>query len=329
MYLTGGEVHWRYLVIIVHFKIGKKMNRNNLYFVFFASMSILFSSCGGGDKHTTNAKLLFKSGFEEGVYLDKPYADEGGVWYQDIKGSDVEGFSFPINIWETKGIFQVLVDSEVNASAYIQNKIITTKGHDGMQTRVLSSHILKSDKSWTQDPYILMDAKEDGDLYVSYWLKLPKDLLSVLGDGSNDDGWCTFFEWKTSDDYRIAAYVYIEDDTPYWYVHGDNVANQKIKVPYDEYWFRENKAVAVPEGEWFKVEFFWHRSTGKDGRFWWAVDGNVIVDYHGANKIKESIDRIMLFTVYAEKYPLRQLVDDVEIWDGFPCGEGKSCYGKE
>jgi hypothetical protein len=305
------------------------MNRNHFYFVFFVSMTIVFSSCGSGDKHISKAKLLFKSGFEKGVYLDAPQADEGGVWYQDIKGSDVEGFSFPINIWETKGIFQVLVDSELNASAYIQNKIISTKGHNDVQSRVLSSHILKADKPWTQDPYILMNAKEDGDLYVSYWLKLPKDLLGVLGDGSNDDGWCTFFEWKTSGDYRIAAYVYIEEGKPYWYVHGDNVANQEIEVPYAEYWFKENKAVAVPEGEWFHVEFFWHRSTGSDGRFWWAIDGNVIVDYHGANKIKEPIDRIMLFTVYAEKYPLTQLVDDIEIWNGFPCGEGESCHGKK
>ncbi len=307
------------------------MKRNTFYFVFVAMIVLLFSSCGSSSEgeDRTQPKLLFKSGFEEGVYLDVPYADEGGVWYQDIKGSDVEGFSFPMDIWDTKGIFQVLVDSELNASEYIENKIITTTGHKGTDTKVMSSQILKADAAWTQDPYILMDAKEDGDLYVSYWLKLPEDLLSVLGDGSHDDGWCTFFEWKTSGDYRIAAYVYIEDGKPFWYAHGDNVANQDNFNGYEEYWYRENKTVAVPEGEWFKVEFFWHRSSSDDGRFWWAVDGNVIVDYHGANKIQEPIDRIMLFTVYSEKYPLKQLVDDIEIWDGFPCGEGESCYDEE
>lgn len=297
------------------------------FLVLLSVLTVLLSSCGG-DAVESEATLLFKSGFEEGVFLEPARADEGGVWYQNIKGSDVEGFSFPISLWGSKGVFQVLVDAEHNASVYIQNELITTVGHKGKPSRVISSTIMKADKQWTQDPYILDEAKEQGDLYVSYWLKLPKNLLEVLGDGSQDDGWCTFFEWKSSGDYRIAAYVYMDNGRPFWYVHGDNEANPEIEVPYQEYWHLENKKVAVPEGEWFHVEFFWHRSIGKDGRFWWAVDGNVVADYHGRNKIKEPINRIMLFTVYAEKYPLTQLVDDIEIWDGFPCGEGQSCHNK-
>ncbi len=275
--------------------------------------------------HNRCAKLLFKSGFEKGVYLGEPYNDGGGCWFQDVKGSDNDEFTWPITFWGTSGTFQVLVDSSLNPENYIRNKIITVKGYDGNPTRVMFSRILKADKGCTQDPYIMMDAVEEGDLYVSYRLKFPEDLAKLLGDSSNDDGWCTFFEWKTSGDYRIAAYVYVDEGAPYWYVHGDNVAKDRYGR-YREFWEEENKSLPVPENKWFLVEIFWHRSKGKDGRFWWAIDGHVVADHHGPNKKSRPINRIMLFTVYSGQYPLTQWVDDIEIWDGFPYGEGKSCY---
>jgi len=261
-------------------------------------------------------KLLFESGFEEGVYLEEPYNFGDSSWYQDIKGSD-SAFTWPIELWETTGVFQVLVDSERDASKFIRNEIVSTIGHDDQETRVLKSTIFKADEEWTQDPYILMDAKESGDLYVKYYIKFPQNLVEALGDGTNDDGWCTFFEWKTPSDYRIAVYIYIEDGVPFWYVHGDNAAKDGYDV-YEEYWFEENRHVLVPNDEWFLVEYFFHRSEKSDGRFLFKVNSEVVVDYYGPNKIEESIDRIMLFTVYSEKYPLIQLVDDIEIWDGIP-----------
>ena len=287
------------------------------------------TACGSSEGTAKSPTLLFKSGFEKGVYLDNPYPDEGGVWYQDIKGSDYPSFSWPIQLWESNATFQVLVDSSLDSHTYISNEIVSTEGHKHSPSRVMRSTVHKAAEGWTQDPYILMDAKEKGDLYIKYWLKMPKHLAHVLGDGSHDDGWCTFFEWKTISDYRIAAYIYVDDQNkPYWYVHGDNAASDADDFVYDEFWHKENHTYPVPENKWFMVEFFWHRSTGDDGRFWWAVDGNIIADYHGGNKIKDPIDRIMFFTVYSGKYPLTQEVDDIEIWDGFPCGEGKSCYKK-
>jgi hypothetical protein len=273
------------------------------------------------DTNKKKPTLLFKSGFEKGVYLGVPYNDGGGCWFQDVKGADNKEFSWPITLWGSRGTFQVLVHSKHDPQKYIRNKIVTLKGHNGTPTRAMLSRVIKADKSWTQDPYIIMDAKEDGDLYVKYWMKFPADLSKVLGDGSNDDGWCTFFEWKTAGDYRIAAYVYTDKDVdkgkPYWFVHGDNVAKDNYGK-YKEFWSEENHSIPVPEDEWFQVEFFWHRSVGSDGRFWWAINGKTIIDHHGPNKISKPIDRIMLFTVYSGKYPFFQYVDDIEIWDGIP-----------
>jgi len=300
--------------------------KNIIKIVILLLLNACDSNSSSSDKPTS--KLLFKSGFESGVYLDEAFSEgkDEGTWRQIVRGSDNDAFSWPIKLWGSKGEFQVLVSGSVDAKKYIENRIVDTLGHDDKPTKAMRSEVFKAEELWTQDPYILMDAKEKGDLYVKYWLKLPKNLAKVLGDGTKDDGWCTFFEWKTVKDYRVAVYIYNDkNNKPYWYVHGDNVADPDYSV-YKEFWHKENRSLPVPEDDWFMVEFFWHRSTKNDGRFWWSVNGVVVADYHGATKISDPIDRIMLFTVYSEKYPLYQLVDDIEIWDGFPCGEGKSCY---
>ena len=287
------------------------------------SLSLLSSQIADAE---TNSKLLFKSGFGKGVSLETPWNDGGGCWEQEIKGKEASSqFSWPARIWGATGHFQVLVDSSLKSDEYIKNSLVTIKSHDGTVKQVLHQKIFKRDTGWTQDPLMFSDDEgkisEKGDLYVKYWLKFPANIVKYLGDGSGeDDGWCTFFEWKTAGDYRIAAYVYTDPESnsiPYWYVHGDNVAKDNFGK-YREYWSEENHTIPVPEDRWFKVEFFWHRSTKADGRFWWSIDNNVIVDHYGPNKKSKPINRIMLFTLYAAKYPFEQWVDDVEIRDGFP-----------
>ncbi len=275
-----------------------------------------------GIQISTAQNLIFKSSFEEDVTMGVPYSDdpESGTWWQDLQGSDNGEFTWPITFWQSIGKFQVLVNASLPSEEYIQNTLVEVDDPNGDPTIALHQLIIDKDEGWTQDPYLMEGAVEDGDLYVKYLIKFEEDLLTRLGS----DGWLTFFEWKTSGDYRIAAYVY-EDlvDNIYWYVHGDNVANQED--PYLEYWYEENHDIAVPTGEWLSVEFFWHRSTGDDGRFWWAINGNVVADHFGPNKIAEPIDRIMLFTNYSSADSIGQWIDDIEIWDGFPCGEGIPC----
>lgn len=150
------------------------------------------------------------------------------------------------------------------------------------------------------------------------------------------NNWRAVFFWKTSDtDYRIEAYISTHtsihaDGTPHWYIHGDRFAT--TGGDYKEDWVVRNKDVVVPIGEWFLVEFFWHRSTGSDGRFFWAVNGQVIADHHGPNygDHNSHINRISPFGVYTRPavYPVRQWIDDVEFWDGFPCGDGVSRFGQ-
>ena len=56
-----------------------------------------------------------------------------------------------------------------------------------------------------------------------------------------------------------------------------------------------------------------------------AVDGAIVFNYFGPTVKDEAIYQIMLFTNYSN-VPIEQWIDNVEIWDNFPCGIGKSCY---
>ena len=132
--------------------------------------------------------------------------------------------------------------------------------------------------------------------------------------------WRPIFEWKTAGDYRVIAQVVTYGNNgPWWQIIGDNNANGGLA--YQRFWEVDNTTVAVPVGEWFKFEVFWHRSSGEDGRVWMAVNGNVIADHYGPNMGVNSapINRIFMPNLYSgSTYPIYQWLDDVEIWNGFP-----------
>ena len=264
---------------------------------------------------STATPVLFRSKFEDSVSLEPPFHDGGGTWFQRIVGQDGEGFRWPMSIWGAEGLLQVLVDSSLPVGQYFDNRIETTPGHLGGPTRALHLNQLKKAAGFTQVPYIFFtDGVEGGDIYLSYWLRFPSDLATILGP----DGWFLFLEWKTCcNDYRIASYIYegLGGDL-YWHVHGDNETNSA--PVYEQYWEAENHDLPVPAGDWFHVEVFLHRSSGADGRFWWAIDDQVIVDRWGANRKVESFNRFMPFTLYTNAQSIDLWVDDIEIWDRFP-----------
>jgi uncharacterized protein (UPF0216 family) len=265
-----------------------------------------------------SANLIFKSSFDEGTSLSKPDRKDSEIWWQDIKNTKNKNARWPAQ--KGKGSFQMIVNKN-NINDYIENKIETTIGINNKKTKALHQIIKKKEHGWTQVPYLIeTDDKEEKQLYIRYSLKFPKNLSEVLGK----DGWLVLSEYKTIADYRLALYIYRDkDEKLYWYAHGDNVVLDDIV--YKEYWYRENREVPVKTGEWMDIEIFWKRSKGNDGRVWLTVDGKTVIDYHGSTKIKDPIRIIMLFTNYAS-VPLEQWIDNVEVWDDFPCGTGKSCH---
>lgn len=305
-----------------------------------------------------DAKLLFRSGFEGGsMSILPPYDCWGTGCWQELVGTDsLTSFTWPGNIWGGGGQFLMLTDPVVTTAAtvgnYLYNRFETVTGPDGRPTTALRQQITKNANgtgpmgtSPMQTEFQFLPKRESGDLYVSYWIKLQPDLVQKMtnlpaGPGISGGGtWRTLFAFKTggqtswggpadNGDYRVEAYVMTYGGTqPYWVILGDN--NAGGGAPSVNSFRVENRTVPVPIDRWFKLEVFWHRSSGSDGRVWMAVDGKTIADRRGANMgaWNMPINRIIAPILYAgSTMPIYQWVDDIEIWDGFPGGGDNPPY---
>ncbi|MGH8707229.1 MAG: exosortase-associated protein EpsI, B-type [Burkholderiales bacterium] len=289
------------------------------------------------------AKLLFSSGFEGATALGGPtdcYLT--GCW-QDISGTDsTTGFTWPPRIWGGGARFQLLPDGPVapaDIGKYMSAQIKTVRGRNGTPTRVLHSEITqKIPGASTQNVFVMRPAREEGDLYLSYWMRLQPDLAEKM----NPQNWRSIFAWKTAGDYRVTAYVASWEDgcegikrkgALFWDVRGDNDANGGFPPDGEkiEFWKVQNCSIAVPVDTWFKFEVFWHRSSGADGRVWMAVNGQVIADRRGPNMGVNNarINRIFIPTYTGADPHIHQWVDDLEIWDGFPPDAGGRAHRAE
>ena len=332
------------LLKLINYNIGEVMKKylNTLIIVFWALQIV----------PVNGANMLYKSNFgpDETTLAVPIISSVSGS--QDITGINVtSGKKELILPWgATKSCLQLIADTKVTSSSlnsYIKNEIQQVTGPNGNQIYALFQNLKINNAApptWgsSQDPLMIRresvasgDRTDTGDVYYTYWFKFQSDLHTQLGTNGGDS-WRVLSEWKTGGlnntmvgDYRIITTV-IQDGSGhiFWRTTGDNVANG---IPTKKvYWQVNNNAVSVPVGQWFKYEVFWHRSSGIDGRYWAAVNGDIIVDHKGPNMgiYNLPINRIMLNNNYSGgKAPSNQWTTDLEIWDGFPCGEGISCYG--
>ncbi|MCD6556714.1 MAG: hypothetical protein J7K64_05910 [Bacteroidales bacterium] len=259
----------------------------------------------------SQATLLFKSGFEDGVFLDPPNEDTPIGNFQLIKGTDTEtGFSWPINILGANtGGLHFIDDDNFQA---LENEIQSVIGHNGDTTNALynAEHY---DIGITQCPYEILDiADGTKDLYVKYWMKI--DSASSM----QKDKWRAIFEYKTKSyaiglGFRLIAFIYTDEDgIPYWHWQGD-------KNPTHAIWEIDNRNIPVPLNKWFLTEFYWHWSEGDDGRALWKINGQIVGDHYGpTTRHSKPIDFIMLTQIYGDANPKYQWIDDIEIWDSLP-----------
>ena len=333
----------------------RSLNTSKIILDFFAGTLDTTSTTTPitGVTPTTNAKLIFKSNFGAGVSLTKPSvtASKSGAW-QSIVGTDSEtGYAWPIKALDSNfsGFQLTPPDSaagtitSTNLANYVYNEIKRIPGPNGSLVSALSQNVkLKAPAgTWdSQDPLMIQRPWTVGDLkdlYISYWYKNPKVSIDQLDANISGANRILQFEFKTGGynnlyggDYRTS--IGIEKDKTgklYWEVHADNQANSSFPKVTD--WSEKNLIVPVPVDTWYKVEIFWHRSTGADGRFWTAINGQNIVDHKGPNmgKYELPITRIMVNNPYTGGHgPAQGNMTGLEMWDGFPCGIGVSCYKK-
>jgi peptidoglycan hydrolase-like protein with peptidoglycan-binding domain len=310
---------------------------------------------------TATAKLLFKSNFGKGVVLNsvRDYYTNGSVingkgGWQDITGLDSEtGYT-----WSPAALSKNIPGTIFTGVQWITYATVTSETiNDNMSTEIKS--VVGPEGNMVNE--LLSTVKERGpslgsccaqaqpmisrshrygdvtDMYITYWAKHPADLIDKLDPSVSSGNWHAQFEFKTggyentgNGDYRIQTTIIKNTEGKlYWMSKGDNGANGPF--PFVDYWVERNYDVPVPLDKWFKFEVFWHRSTGADGRYWAAVDGQVLVDHKGPNMgdYNLPINRIFFAPAYSgSRTPVLSQFTGLEIWDGFPCGVGVSCYKK-
>lgn len=292
------------------------------------------------------ATMLFKSNFGTGVLLGSPYnLTTNGAW-QAITGTDKEtGHTWPIIALgsDFSGIQMITTDpiTSLTLPDYAFNEIRKISGPKGNPINALSQNIKIKGPAGTwdaQSPLIIQRPWTIGDvadLYITYWYKNPAISITQLDPVIPGAGEMLQFQFKTggynntgAGDYRVSMGIMKgEDGNLYWRTHADNQASGPW--PRVEYWREENHVVSVPVDKWYQVEIFWHRSGGSDGRFWAAINGEKIVDHHGPNMgdFKLPISRIMVDSLYTGGHgPIEGNLAGLQIWSGFPCGDGVSCH---
>ena len=289
--------------------------KNNLL-ILITGITLLSVSC---EKESPNEipsepKLLFKSGFESGVYIDNT-AYEDNEDYRYIKGTDnATNFNWPIDIFgaTNSGLHYISDDNHQATFAELKQVI----GHNGDTTTALFQKENYEFLDDTQCPYEILNITEGTkDLYIKYWIKMDSESLT------QPNKWRTFFEYKTKEydngqnnGFRLIAFIYTDenDNTPYWHWQGDGDPEHPI-------WEIDNKTIPVPINEWFETEFYWHWSEFDDGRALWKVNGEIIGDHHGpTTRNSKPIDFIILTQIYGDSNPKYQWIDDIEIWNGIP-----------
>ena len=278
---------------------------------------------------TKPTSLLFWSGFE-GTTAPGPIVDcYGNGCFQEIVGSDSwTGFTWPPKVNNGTARYQLISNSGSNPGPtgigqYIYNQVQTVTGPKGTQTKAMLSHIAQSGccgtgtqgGGSTQAPYHIHPGSDVKEMYISQWVKLQPDMVEKMSFGT----WRDLFEVKTTDtDYRIELTIKVDagNPKPYWMVRTDTY------VPsHQDFWRIYNKDVPVPVGQWFKLETYFKRSSGSDGRIWMAVNGRVLADRYGPTMGPNGspINRIMVNQLYSgSAYPIYQWVDNVQVWSTFP-----------
>ena len=330
------------------------------------------------------AKLLFKTNFGKGVSLGKPYirgADGKPLYdfnahgvYQDLVGTEAgTGYTWP-PVAALGAFFsgvQLIAPVQVTPSTLglynIAGNRLTYGPNGGLTTELFLNTINNggvTNKASAQTDFLIERKWDVGDvtnLYTTFWVKLPENLVQSLDPKESSGNWRALTEFKTGagrhpidghkyggGDYRIIIVILKNKDGHlYWSTSADDKANQ-VRVDSDgkicpkdnpppeckstTFWSVPNYTVPVPVGRWAKVEVYWHRSSGADGRYWAAINGEVIVDHHGSTmgQFNLPITRIFSTVDYTGGHPGQFMTGThttgLEYWDGFPCGDGVSCY---
>ena len=139
-------------------------------------------------------------------------------------------------------------------------------------------------------------------------IKEPNSGVSIKGRGTNN--------------YRISFFIARDslEDQLYWLVRAEMPQPVRKRD-----WQIENREIAVPIGEWFKMEAYFLKDA-KEGRVWWAINDQTVADFHGRTEHPQNPFPVKFWSFFKlyqdeawfENGSVYQWVDDLEYWSSFP-----------
>jgi hypothetical protein len=107
-----------------------------------------------------------------------------------------------------------------------------------------------------------------------------------------------------------------------WYVKADNCGWQSPCNGTTNYWSVDNP-IKVPQDQWFYVEIYMHRAHDITGRFYFAVNGQTIVDQPGDSYGPNGDEVAIIMTgpqIYSNYHSGGyEWADDVQLYSTPPC----------
>lgn len=311
---------------------GSDVNEWNHY----SEVEVYGESAPGGQtpppESDTQATLLFRSGFEADTRVDPIDRNAEGDFFQHFSGVDAStSHEWPLTLWEarpvTTGIHSI-TGSGNRVSAYVNNYLETVTGPSGQPTRALRMGALGPAPRFCciQSMFqISGPAQPVNSVYLRAWMKLNPE-VPAQAQANRRDFWRTLLELKTLHDYRLSTFVVANaGETLSWRATADNNPDgTRPPCPPGSCWTEDNTSFPAKVDEWFLMEIYLKRSTGADGRFFWAANGNVVVDHYGPafGAYQENVHFLAISALYGDSRnmsPAYQWLDDLEIWDRPPC----------
>ncbi len=249
-------------------------------------------------KAQTTSNLLFKSGFDYNVVIDKTV-----IWNHHLAGTDtVTNFTFPDDLPGnfTEHFFNYLVGDMNNYSEYVNAEIVNTLGYDGNPTNALFIEFIKDDTSfisYSRVQYAMYGDSLSNDPvqrmnqgYVKYKIKTHLDHSDTISD------WRLPIEWKDMDDdgFRMGLYIYGSNTpSPYWVAKGQYMINGELG---DDVWQFDNYDIPVIEDNWFELEVYWYGHPNSDlGKLKVAINGQLLFDVTNQTKASDKPNKMFYF----------------------------------
>jgi hypothetical protein len=159
------------------------------------------------------------------------------------------------------------------------------------------------------------------DYYMRAWWKFNPD-LQAQADSQGSSYWRQVWVFKTTQDQRVDIKLYNRQAGGVnWHIRADDTGancNPCNQVPYWTF----DSTVKAPTTRWFPVEIYFHRANDSTGRFFFAADGQTIIDRRGPNMgyRQDVIAAIAHPLVYSSfKTAGWHMVDSFEVRDRPPC----------